>query len=1282
MADIDNVAGQIVNTATLTSKLPGSATGPSGSSSKTVTLTQDPAISLVKTGTLHMNIVSPNGISNPGDTITYTFTVMNTGNVTLTNVTVNDSVSGVLLSGLPILSLAPGQSDTSTYTASYTLKQLDIDAGTFSNSASVIGTTPTSNSVTNTASDTRTIAADKQISLVKTGTLDMTLQGLSNVVDAGDKITYTFSVSNPGNVTLTGVTVSDLVTGVTLLGSPIASLAPGQSDLTTYTASHTFTQAEINSGTFTNSANVTAKPPSGVNITNSALDTKSLVADKQITLIKTGVLDMTVKGRSDIVDAGDVINYSFTVSNPGNVTLTNVAVTDPKATITGGPVSLAPGETDSLTFRGSYTLKQSDLDAGIFTNTATVSATPPIGVNISNTASDTKILSAASSIDLVKTGQLDLGTNGRVDAGDVIAYAFLVTNTGNVTLTNVTVSENTSGVNLSGSPISSLGPGQTNSTAYTASYTLSQADVDAGTFTNSASVTGKPPSGSNVTMTASDTRSLASDKQITLVKTGTLDMTVKGPATLVDAGDVISYTFTVSNPGNLTLNTIVLADAKCDSGPTYQSGDTGNLGKLDLTETWTYTCDHVITQANIDDPAAEFVNSATVTSKLPNTAAGPTSTASKTISLQQSANIDLVKTGTLNIDVIAPADKVNAGDTITYAFKIKNLGNVTLKNVRVTDPMVSISGGPITLSPEQEDNTSFTGTYTLLQADLDKGTFSNTATATGTPPDSGDVSHSDTVNQHLSDVPLIGIAKRVIGIPVKVSPGVWDVTFEFLVRNYGNITLDHLTVTDDLDGAFKTKVDLPPSVYQVNSLTSSDFTVNWPGYDGSGDINLINPAANDSLGVDKQGIITLVVRITPTNGGPFENSANARALSVTDSTKSTNDQSQEGLNPDPDKDGFPANNNISTPVEFGPNLFDPPFGIKLLDITKTPVFHWTMIWINDTNIVAINASVSDGIPIGTIFVDDWIANEFSLPAGPLPLGSVSSGVVCTSAKIQTTTTACYYEGPTITYPRGRIVWVGTLGPDLGVTDAAKALNAIKIEFNVNLNPSTGQVENKATIDADLNGNGDISDQGERQVSSASANWQAPRVRSTRKSPPPLLPNTGFSPGVTSFVPLQPPDHMYHVFSLDGLRLDIPSLGVSQTIVGVPQMDDAWDVSWLNKDIGYLEGTAFPTWEGNSALTGHVYLSNGLPGPFVNLHSLKWGDLIFIHAYGQEFTFEVRWLAFVDPSSTSVIGHKDGTWITLLTCKEFDAAAGVYKLRTAVQAVLIRVKNEPGTMSGQ
>lgn len=130
------------------------------------------------------------------------------------------------------------------------------------------------------------------------------------------------------------------------------------------------------------------------------------------------------------------------------------------------------------------------------------------------------------------------------------------------------------------------------------------------------------------------------------------------------------------------------------------------------------------------------------------------------------------------------------------------------------------------------------------------------------------------------------------------------------------------------------------------------------------------------------------------------------------------------------------------------------------------------------------------------------------------------------------------------------------------------------------------------------------------------------------------------------------------------------------------MDDAWDVSWLNKDIGYLEGTAFPTWVGNSALTGHVYLSNGLPGPFVNLHSLKWGDLIFIHAYGQEFTFEVRWLAFVDPSSTSVIGHKDGTWITLLTCKEFDAAAGVYRLRTAVQAVLIRVKNEPGTRSDQ
>ena len=92
------------------------------------------------------------------------------------------------------------------------------------------------------------------------------------------------------------------------------------------------------------------------------------------------------------------------------------------------------------------------------------------------------------------------------------------------------------------------------------------------------------------------------------------------------------------------------------------------------------------------------------------------------------------------------------------------------------------------------------------------------------------------------------------------------------------------------------------------------------------------------------------------------------------------------------------------------------------------------------------------------------------------------------------------------------------------------------------------------------------------------------------------------------------------------------------------------------------------------ITGHVYLANGQPGPFLNIGKLKYGDRVIIHAYGKDYTYEVRSVRTIKPWEVStVMRHQDQSWVTLLTCKGFNEDTGEYDQRTVVRAVLISVK---------
>ena len=133
------------------------------------------ALALEKHGTLNMTVVAPNDHADVGDIIFYTFEVKNTGNAMLTNVTVSDLVGGVTITGTPIASLAPGESNNWAYTGTYALTQNDIDAGTFTNWATATGKDPDDNDVTATDDETVDLAAVAIPSLTFWGSMALVL---------------------------------------------------------------------------------------------------------------------------------------------------------------------------------------------------------------------------------------------------------------------------------------------------------------------------------------------------------------------------------------------------------------------------------------------------------------------------------------------------------------------------------------------------------------------------------------------------------------------------------------------------------------------------------------------------------------------------------------------------------------------------------------------------------------------------------------------------------------------------------------------------------------------------------------------------------------------------------------------------------------------------------------------------------------------------------------------------------------------------------------------------
>lgn len=429
---------------------------------------------------------------------------------------------------------------------------------------------------------------------------------------------------------------------------------------------------------------------------------------------------------------------------------------------------------------------------------------------------------------------------------------------------------------------------------------------------------------------------------IALVKTADTSALSAPPV----AGETITYGFAVTNTGNVTLTGITVVENLI--GATV----TGTIASLDpgVTDSVTITATYDITQADID--AGEVINSARVTGTDP-FATDVTDDSGTTTGDDIPLVTPLTRTPGITLTKTAsdPGPSPRAGDTITYAFRIENTGNVTLTDVTVTDTLagITLTGSPITLAPGEVNDTAYSATYDLTAADIAAGTLVNDASVTGTPPSGPDVTDDSSVTLPLPQVPSLEATKtQVFEDNGDGREDIGDtLRYTITVENTGNIPVSGLTLVDtltDLDG-------------NVLALTTG------PTFDSA---SAGSPEGTLEVGEIATYLATYVAEIGAVNSGGVDNTVTATGTPDFGPAPSVSDVSDDGI----DTDG----NTTDDPTEFrfAPSIIDS--GVTLEKTTTSNIVRrgdvvpYEITVTNENTFLVGPVDLVDTLPPGFLYV--------------------------------------------------------------------------------------------------------------------------------------------------------------------------------------------------------------------------------------------------------------------------------------------------------------------------
>ncbi|MGH0430098.1 DUF7507 domain-containing protein [Bacillus hominis] len=986
----------------------------------------------------------------PGNSfLTYTVLLKNIGNTTATNIIFTDSipnntvfiedsvrVGGVLLPGVnPENGIPIGDIIAEDFiNVTFRVQVVSIPNPIFTigpggpNSPVINGASINYQFMTgpNLPLVSRNTTSNSVSTQINSGEIALVKSSDKNFATIGDTISYTITLSNPGNVTSQNIIFTDILPdGTTFISGTLTN------DSGTQQIGNSASGIQIGninpSGTAVITLNVLVTNIPSINpISNSSsiqfqhiVDpsqpaiTQTASSNTVTTTINSAILTTTKSADKSIISVGDTITYTTTITNTGNTPATNLTFTSAipanttfipnSVTISGvqqpgaqpalgvNIPNIAPGETVTVTFQVNViSIPPSNSIMGNDTILYSYTVDPnrtPVTTSTSTNIVTNPVLDAM--ITLVKSVDQTL-----VTLGDTITYTTILTNNGNTNATNITftdlIPDGTTfiadsvtidgitqiGLNPNtGITIGSIAPNSSISIAFQVRATSTPVQNP---IANSATASYSFIADPNAPIVS---RNVTSNTTFTTINTATILSSKQVDKAFSSIGDTLTYTVTLTNNGNSFAQNVIFTDT-VPSGTTFiantfsingipQSGANPTNG-VNIGPITAGAIVNVSFQVNVTSLPTEnpIVNFSSTSYQLVSPPDAETSI-SNPVSTQ-------IKEAILSMTKNESASFSDIGQTAFYTSSIANVGNTDAANIVFTDVLPSgLTFVPNTLTVDgvlQPNANPNTGVLlaTLPPNEIYSIVFQvtvnsipsinptpNTASTTYefiVDPVNPPVSSSATSNTTLLQINNANIisTKTANLTFADVSN---TITFTLNLPNTGNVTATDVTVIDILDS----NLTFVPNSFTVNGQTI-------PNADLSTGVNIGSINGGNTAIVTFQATVTTLPTLNP-----ISNSTSTAYHYVVDPSQppiTTSNQS----------------NTTTTQINSAILTAQKNSNVSTVDIGQDIVYTVTIT--NSGNVSATNVIFTDLIPDGTSFEP----NSFTLNGISIPNANIITGV--------------------------------------------------------------------------------------------------------------------------------------------------------------------------------------------------------------------------------------------------------------------------------------------------